>query len=295
MRQWLRSDNGAVFSVLPNSGTICHSSSVDKLLLKVNSQVGVNVIQKTFQALISIAILSVVHLSACGKALQFTADGFSATADTATWNAGWASNAMTSVHAATNGWNLAVKEGDTVFFDNGISSPLGFPDSATNSVSYAFAVVKCVEAVDHATLIDAPCSIRFIPDPFNTPEAFFYESQTTNTVALSINATPTNHFSIGAAFQLIEAAFYSPVPLNELYIGGAPATAAWEQSWSGGVAELILLAETPTEGQLNALRRYLALKHGLAVPTESDGAIVSMLTAMGIDTDGLFNSVFLVR
>ena len=86
-----------------------------------------------------------------------------------------------------------------------------------------------------------------------------------------------------------------PHPLNELYIGGAPATAAWTQSWSDGIAEMILLAETPTEEQLNALRRYLALKHGMSVPTESDGGIVSTLTTMGIDTAGLFDSVFLVR
>ncbi len=47
---------------------------------------------------------------------------------------------------------------DTVFFDNGVTSPFGFPDSATNRVSYAFAVVEYVEAIDHATLFDAPCS-----------------------------------------------------------------------------------------------------------------------------------------
>ncbi len=251
--------------------------------------------RNVFQVLTVVVVLGTIQNPACGKALQFTADGFVATANTAIWNAGWASNAMTSVHAATNGWSFAVKQGDTVFFDNGVSSPLGFPDSATNSVSYAFAVVKCIEASDHATLIDAPCSIRFIPDPFNTPEAFFSESQLTNAVALSMNATATNRFSTGTALQLIEAAFDSPTPLNEIYIGGAPATAAWIQSWSGGIAELILLAKTPTEEQLNALRRYLALKHGMTVPTESDGGIVSTLTAMGIDTSGLFNSVFLMR
>jgi len=202
---------------------------------------------------------------------------------------------MTSVHAATNGWSLAVKEGGTVFFNNGVFSPLGFPDSATNSVSYAFAVIECAEPADHATLFDAPCSIRFMPKPFDDNETFFYESQLSNAVALSINAVPTNLFTAEAAPQLIEAAFDSPVPLNELYIGGAPATAAWNQSWSGGIAELILLADPPTQEQLNALRRYLALRHGLAVPSESDGGIVSTLAAMGIDTSGLFNSVFLVR
>ena len=256
---------------------------------------GVNVMQKTFQVLISTVILSVVHLSAYGDVLQFTADGFSATADTAIWDAVDGNSVMTSVHAVTNDWSLAIKEGGTVFFNNGVSSPLGFPDSATSNVSYAFAVVECAEAVDHATLIDAPCSLRFIPIAFSNDDAYFYESQLTNAVALSINATQTNSFMPTATFQLIEAAFDSPTPLNELYIGGAPATAVWTQSWSGGIAELILLSETPTEEQLNALRRYLAIKYGLAVPTESDGAIVSTLTAMGVDIAGLFNSVFLVR
>ncbi len=134
-----------------------------------------------------------------------------------------------------------------------------------------------------------------MPKLFDNGATFFYESQLTNAVALSINATQTNLFSSVAAYQLVEVAFDSPTHLNELYIGGAPATAAWAQSWSGGIAELILLAEMPPEEEINALRLYLALKHGLAVPTESDGGIVSTLTAMGIDTAGLFNSVFLLR
>jgi len=96
-------------------------------------------------------------------------------------------------------------------------------------------------------------------------------------------------------YQLIEAEFEPPCPLNEIYVGGAPATAAWAQSWRGGVAELVLLADTPTGAQINALRRYLALKHGLAVPTESDGGIVATLKSMGVDSTGLFNSVFLVK
>ncbi len=141
----------------------------------------------------------------------------------------------------------------------------------------------------------AMCSIRFMPTPFDDNATFFYESQLTNSVALSINATATNLFAAVATPQLVEVAFDSPTPLNELYIGGAPTTAAWAQSWSGGIAELILLAEMPPEEEINALRRYLALRHGLAVPTESDGGIVSTLAAMGIDTAGLFNSVFLVR
>jgi len=248
-----------------------------------------------FSPPLSTSLLVLVLRTSAEPAFQFTADGFIATSDSAIWNAGDGSTAMTSVHTPTNGWSLATKAGDTIFFDNGVSSPLGFSDSATNRISYAFAVVECAEAIDHATLIDAPCSIRFMPKPFDDNATFFYKNQITNAVALSMNAVPTNGFTAAVTLQLVEAAFDSTVPLNELYIGGAPATAAWAQSWSGGISELILLAEMPTEEQRNALRRYLALKHGLSVPTESDGGIVSTLAAMGIDTAGLFNSVFLVR
>jgi len=201
---------------------------------------------------------------------------------------------MTSVHAATNGWSLAVKDGGTVLFESGVSSPLGFPDSATNTVVYALTVVKCPAPSDHATLIDAPCSIRFVPNPFGDSSTF-YESQLTSAVAFAINGLETNGLTATTSPQLVEAAFDAPCALNDIYIGGAPATAAWAQSWGGGISELILLAQPPSEEELNAIRRYLSIQHGLAVPTDSDAGIATLLISMGIDTGGLFNSVFLAR
>ena len=223
-------------------------------------------------------------------ASQFVTEDFNG----AVWDSRDSRSALSSEHTATNGWSLAWKDDGRVCFD-ATTSPLAFPDSATGLVYRALAAVICEEAADHATLFDASCSVRFMPSPFPGADRGFYEYQLTNAVALSINATPTNLFPAASSLQLIEAAFDPPCPLNEIYVGGAPATAAWGQSWRGGVAELILLADTPTDEQFNALRRYLALKHGLAVPTESDGGIVATLAAMGVDTDGLFNSVFLVK
>lgn len=252
-------------------------------------------VKKVFHSVV-FSILSVCAACAWGQnpAYQFTATGFSATADCATWMAVDGSNTLTSVHTATNGWSLAVKDGGTVFFDSGVSSPFGFPDAVTNTVVYALTVVNCSAPSNHATLIDAPCSIRFLPNPFGD-SATFYESQLTSAVAFSINGTETNGLTATASPQLVEAAFDAPCALNDIYIGGAPATAAWAQSWSGGISELILLAQTPSEEELNAIRRYLSIQHGLAVPTESDAGIATLLVSMGIDTGGLFNSVFLVR
>jgi hypothetical protein len=53
---------------------------------------------------------------------------------------------------------------------------MAFPDSATGRVSRVIAVVVCEEAADHATLIDASCSVRFMPSPFPEEERTFYES-----------------------------------------------------------------------------------------------------------------------
>ena len=228
-------------------------------------------------------------------AYQFTPVGFSATAGSATWKAAGDGGVMTSVHAATNGWSLAVKEDGMIRFSSGSASPFGFPDSATNTIAYAFAVVDNAAPSDLDTLFDAPCSIRFIPNPFGDGTAFFYESQLDNEVAFSINGMETNGFAATTLPQLVEAVFEAPCALNEIYIGGAPATAAWMQSWGGGVSELILLAEKPSEEEMNAVRRYLSIKYGVAVPTESDAGIAALLVSMGIDTGGLFNAVFLVR
>lgn len=227
--------------------------------------------------------------------LQFTPDDFLATEETAVWTSKKDNVNLTSVHAATNGWSLAGRENRRIVFGGNTTSPLAFSDSTSNTISYVFAVVACSEPDTYATLIDAPCSIRFIPDSFNDEDVFFYESQLSNSVALSINAVQTHRFTASTTLQLIEAAFDSPVPLNELYIGGTPATPAWKQSWEGDLAELILLNESQTEVQLNALRRYLALKHGVAVSSKSDAAIVTTLNDLGIDSGGYFNAVLLVR
>ena len=234
--------------------------------------------------------LSISTAFAKNSALQFVVEDFNGSV----WNFRDGRSMLLSEHTATNGWSLALKDGDMICFDS-TTSPLAFPDSATGRVTRAFAVAACEEAADHATLFDASCSVRFMPSFFPEEERAFYGSQLTNAVAMSINATSTDLFPPASGLQVIEAEFEPPCPLNEIYVGGAPATAAWGQSWRGGVAELILLSETPTDEQLNALRRYLALKHGLAVPTESDSGIVATLAAMGIDTDGLFNSVFVVK
>jgi len=84
-----------------------------------------------------VSVSLVLFCAACAfgqaPAYQFKAEDFTATVDSATWTASDGGSVLTSVHAATNGRSLAVKDGGAVYFDNGVSSPLGFPDSATNT------------------------------------------------------------------------------------------------------------------------------------------------------------------
>ena len=67
--------------------------------------------------------------------LQYRSNNFVSDADSATWPSVDGSLSLTSVHAATNGWVLPEKYGRSVFFGNSVTSPLGFPDSATNTIA----------------------------------------------------------------------------------------------------------------------------------------------------------------
>ena len=243
-----------------------------------------------------VAFLCLVTQTGTATSLQYRSSDFVSDADSATWPSVDGSLSLTSVHAATNGWVLPEKDGRAIFFGNSVTSPLGFPDSATNTTAYVLAVAVAENVIpsDLATLIDAPCSIRFLPNPFNDGW-FLSESQLTNTVNLFIDGIDTNGFSSAASPQLIEVSFDTPCSLSELYIGGSPATPAWNQNWSGGISELIFLAEPPTDRQRNALCRYLSLKYGLNLKTAPDVNIASVLTTLGINAGGTFNSVLLVR
>ena len=242
-----------------------------------------------------LTLLLVCSSSLAGQtSLQYRSNNFVSDADSATWPSVDGSLTLTSVHTATNGWVLPEKIGRSVFFGNSVASPLGFSDPTTNTTAYVLAVVENVIPADLATLIDAPCSIRFLPNPFND-DWFLFESQLTNSVNLFIDGIDTNSFSFANSPQLIEVSFDAPCSLNELYIGGSPATPLWNQNWSGGISELILLTEPPTDRQRNALCRYLSLKYGLNLKTAPDVSIASVLTTLGINAGCTFNSVLLVR
>ena len=235
-----------------------------------------------------------------GAALQFVAAGFSADGSAAAWRQLNGTNVLRNANAATNGWTLAESFGGAVWFDGGSAvSPMEFGDGACGSAAFAMAVVECWEGADFATLIDAPTPVRFSKTPWQSPDpaaAREFEAELAGlTNSIAVNGAARGKIRIGAERQLVEARFGEAAGLDEIFIGGSPAHFAWGRGWRGGIAELILFAGIPSEREINAARRYLAAKHKIAPPTESDSEIVALLAALGIDDFGVFNTVISVR
>ena len=253
-------------------------------------------------ALPALAMLLLSIPAFATPALQFVANDFVRSSGSASWTSVRNGAVWQSVHLATNGWSLAEKSNGTVWFPSAsgvAASPLRFADSATNLVSYVFAVVYCNEAADYSTLLDAPCPVAFdavsVHDYRPSPPRVLAELLLCNTNSVAINCEEEVVVQFKQKLQLIEAKFAQPCELNRLFLGGSIVTPAWNEAWRGGVAELILLRDAPSDAQRNAVRSYLSARHLLRIPTTSGGAKVSTLSALEIDTFGVFNSVIIAR
>ena len=247
-----------------------------------------------------LATLLLPALASAEPAMQFIAKDFNASA----WNAVSGTATWQSVHPATNGWSLATKNGGAVWFHGasvggGGASPLRIEDSATCFISHAFAVVYCDDAADYSTLLDAPCPVAFEKvtefDDAPAPPRLLTEVMLCNTNAVAVNGEDDLVVSFKPSLQLLEARFDLPCALDEIFLGGSIVSPAWNENWRGGVSELILCHEAPTDAQRNAVRRYLSARHSLRIATQADSGIIATLAAMGIDDFGVFNSVIMVR
>ena len=237
-------------------------------------------------------------------ALQLVAKDFSTSLGGVSWSSTRGDAVWRSAHSATNGWNLPVKFGGVVWFDgSGAVSPIEFSAGVTGAVSYVFSVVECADGADFATLFDAPCPVRFDGDIWRDVKSLsaavadweFESELLSQTNSIAINGKEASVMRIVSELQLVEARFDEAVELESFFVGGSPAHQLWSRGWRGGIAELILFSEVPDERVMNAVRRYLAVKFKVAVATESDGGIVQLLAGCGINDDGAFNSVIVVR
>ena len=248
--------------------------------------------------------LAAVSTLFCGVALAFTALQFDATASKSVSRTGGAVTAWVSTrggvmanpcHAIGCGWNAPQYDtggGIDFLAASGVASPLSFALSETGLVSRAFIVADGGDAAFCSTLLDAPCPLRlFSEDEDGT--VHFATSSVLSTLALSIDFAPGTAYSAG--LHLYEIRLDEPCQLNELHIGGNPATPAWNRNWNGSVGEVIFAAPTVTETDTAAIRSYLSKKWGIGRYRSGMADELATLRTLGIRTGGVYGSMLIMR
>ncbi|MCL1910346.1 MAG: hypothetical protein FWG05_05365 [Kiritimatiellaeota bacterium] len=241
-----------------------------------------------------------------GQSHQFRSSEYSG----GSWeSANGSSASLRSVHQTTNGWAVAEKRGGKnggVWFDcnaGGVPSPLGFDRSATNLIAHVFAVVIADETSSLATAISAPCAVRFVEDgdgSFFSASGSSEERELSDSFRgmgndVSVNARVGKMIVPGPKPQLVECVFGEPVGMNRLYFGGAPASNRWGRNWRGAFVEILCFGEALDERRANAVRRYLSVRNGMRLPTESDCETTPILKALGLNHGGAFSTILFVK
>ena len=174
----------------------------------------------------------------------------------------------------------------------GTAAPISFPLTETGLVSRAFIVADGGDAAFCSTLLDAPCPLRlFAEDEDGT--VHFATSSVLSSLALSIDFAPGTVYSAGP--HLYEIRLDEPCQLNELHIGGNPATPAWNRNWNGSVGEVVFTAPTVTKTDAAAIRSYLSKKWGIGRYRSGMADELAALRALGIRTGGVYGSMLIMR
>jgi hypothetical protein len=94
----------------------------------------------------------------------------------------------------------------------------------------------------------------------------------------------------------VEVDFPQPVAGGGLRIGGASASAGWNQAWRGRIAAVVAFDTPPDEAVRQVVRAVLARRCGVAGAFQPvSQAAVLQASALGLDTHGLFSSVLILK
>ena len=240
----------------------------------------------------------------CGGALAFSALQFDASVSRSVSRTdgcvvAWVSTRggiiASPCHTNGNGW--AAPQYDSrgvVGFSSatGTVSPISFPLTETGLVARAFIVADGDGAAFGSTLLDAPCPLRLMQS--EEDGAFhFATSSVLSTVGVSIDFTQTTEYTPGP--HLYEMELAEPCPLCDLYIGGCPATPAWNRNWNGTVREAILVSPTATATDAAAIRSFLSKKWEIGRYRSGMSDEPATLRALGIKTGGVYGSMLIMR
>lgn len=224
---------------------------------------------------------------------QFRAEDFGAE-----WRAARGMAVLRPVHAPTNGWCAATTDRGGVSFalsGEGAVSPLAFEAATTDMVSRVWVVADCMEARPWSTLLDAPCGASLAPRAFPWDEASFAASTGLGSVSVAVDGTADAPMPPDGVPHLVEIAFDPPVAATELYLGGHPATPAWDRSWRGRVFEALFCFGDAAAEDAAAVRSYLSLRHGLQLGVAPPPDIAGRLHDLGVDSGALYPTLVIMR
>ena len=230
-------------------------------------------------------------LASCAAfAVQFRAEDYALP-----WPSADGSAAIVEANTPTIGWTSPTLAGKGVSFAataNYIPTPLWFGAEATGTVAYAALVVDCTSAPSAwSTLLDASTPLRM------NPPAFAWQSPdfSTNGVAVAMDTATDGVIPADGEKHLVEVSFSESVALSDLFLGGHPATPAWNRSWPGRVYEAVLLESAPQGEGAAALRAYLSLKWWLGLDAPVPQNPRTILRQLSVKSDPLFSSIILAR
>lgn len=251
-----------------------------------------------------IAFLAISVSPCCARAdgpavVQFRAERFETNG---VWHAERNRATLSPTCNSSHDWVLPASDQEFgVLFasSNGVAAPLGFPHDSTNTVFHVMVVAgRTAAATPCATLIDGRISLRFQPClfPWEEPtlraesrdgqECFVFDGRTFSTRGTPFPASGTH---------LLEIAFPTGHPANELFVGGSPASPEWNRAWPGFVREIVFAMRPLLEPETASLRSYFALRHGLSFVAPPPGEAGQILNNLGIRSDSVFSTLFLVR
>ena len=121
----------------------------------------------------------------------------------------------------------------------------------------------------------------------------FATSSVLSTVGVSIDFTQTTEYTPGP--HLYEMELAEPCPLCDLYVGGCPATPAWNRNWNGTVREAILVSPSASAADAVAIRAYLSKRWDIGRYKSGVTDELATLRALGIKTGGVYGSMLIMR
>ena len=214
------------------------------------------------------------------------------------WRATRGGATLSAVHPATNGWVAAFADRGGVSFagTNGVASPMEFNNAPTGAVAWVLIVADCTEARPWSALLNAPVGAAFAPRAFEWDLVRFATSTCLGGVEVSVDGTAGAAMPTNGTPHLVEVAFQEPVAADELYLGGHPATPAWDRAWQGRVFEALFFCfGDPSATDADALRAYLSLRWALGLSFPSAPDIVARLRALGVDPGSLYATILILR